>query len=237
MGGSVETGSRTALQRLLELATHARDEAARRRSPVDPGAYEEVFQRTVQGAGDLRKRLLDEQKRARMQWQALERHPQMRRLVRVRNDRSLQTWGFYQFLVERSRMLAGNDAAAAVEAAELAVAVARCLEPAEHSEERIADFQAAALAALAEAGRQRRDLEGAWEAFDGACDCLQDGTGDPLERAELELLHERLLRDSGREQEADRAHQRARYLFRRIGDTRLEGAAEHQPVEKRASRR
>jgi hypothetical protein len=239
MGGSIshpETRARAALRRLLEVATQARDEAARRSEPADPGAYEEIFQRTLRGAGELRQRLLDEQKRAPAQWQALERHPQTRRLVRIRNDRRLQTWGFCKFLVERARMQAGNDPSAAVEAAELAVAVARCLEPAEHGEERIADFLASALAALAEARRQRRDLAGAWEAFAGACEHLQDGTGDPLEKAELGLLHERLLRDCGREKEADRAHERARNLFRRIGDMRLEGAAEHQPMKSRASR-
>ncbi|HEX9941252.1 MAG TPA: hypothetical protein VGG03_04490, partial [Thermoanaerobaculia bacterium] len=208
LGGNQEASSSSwaTLQRLLEAAARERNETARRRSaPADPAAYEEVFQRMTAGVGATQKRLAEEQKLARAQWEALEKHPQARRLVRIRNDHRFQTWGFYQLLLRRSRNLAGSDPRMAADFAEMALAVARCLKPEEHGEERIADFRAGALAALAEAKRQRGDLAGAWDAYEAARDCLEDGTGDPLDKAEMELLRERLLRDFGREEEADRA--------------------------------
>ena len=192
------------------------------REPVDVAAYERVFHQLSQDVGGLRERIARERERAPRQWDTLEKHPQGWRLLRIRNDGRFHTWGLYQCLVERSRGLAGSDPRAAAESAELALAVAKCLDPAEYGEALIADFQAAAVAALAEAKRQRNDLAAAWKDFEAAQDCLQEGTGDPLERAELERLRERLLRDAGREKEADWALQRAKNLFRRLGDPRLE---------------
>jgi len=215
------TSSETALERLAAILQLG-EASARRGAHADPGAYEEVFHRLGQNVGGLGDRLIWERQRAPRLWQTLEKHPQGWRLLRIRNDRRFHTWGLYQCLIERARGLAGSDPSAATESAELALAVARCLDPAEYGEAQTADFQATAHAALSEVQRQDNDLPAAWESFAAAESCLQEGTGDPLEQAELELLRERLLRDSGREREADWAHRRAQSLFRRIGDPRLE---------------
>jgi hypothetical protein len=215
------TRSVAPFERLAALIRGGSD-SVRRGAPADPEAYEAVFQRLSESLGGHRQRLARERQLGPRQWEALEKHPQARRLVRIRNDRRFQTWGFHQFLIQRSCTLAAADPRAAADAAELALAVARCLDPADYGEERVSDFRAEALAALAEAKRQQNDLAGAWVAFEAARDCLWEGTGDPLEKAELELLHERLLRDAGRQEDAELALQRARNLFRRIGDPRLE---------------
>ena len=218
--------SEAALHRLLTLAGRARAEEARRRSgPVDPQAYDDVFRRMADGLRGAQKRLARDRKLAQVSWASLREHPQARRLVMIRNDRRLRTWGLYHLLLDGSRVLATHDARAAAEKAELALAVAQGLDPAEHGE-RIADFKAGALAALAEARRRLSDPDGAWELLEDARESLAAGTADPLERAEVELLAARLLHDSGREEESARAFRRARNLFRTVGDSRLEAAAD-----------
>ncbi len=218
MGLSTAAETSTGLQRIAALAARLSDGT---RQAADPEAYDDVFQRTAAGVRDTQKRLAREQKHGQAQWTVLERHPQARRLMMIRNDRRLHNWGLFQILLDRSHGLAAYDAKAAVPMAELALAVARALDPAEHGEERSADLQAEALAALADARRRLADREGAWEAFEAARDCLEEGTGDPLERAELEILKARLLRDFGSEEEAERSLRRAGKLLRGIGDKRV----------------
>jgi hypothetical protein len=212
------TGRDLTLLKLLAGAIPAPTE----RHSYHPQAYDGAFRRVEEGVRETQKRLLRDRRHGQFRWTVLEKHPQARRLVMIHNDRRLQSWGLYRFLLDRSRSLAAHDARVAAELAELALAVARNLDPDEHGEERIADFLAGAFAALAEAKRRLSDQAGAWELFNAARENLGEGTGDPLERAEMEMLRARLLRDSGREQEADEALRRAGNLFRRIGDSRLE---------------
>jgi hypothetical protein len=215
-------GSGAAVRRLFAVAMKAREEAQQRTEPLESEAYDDVFRRMLESVRATQKRLARERKLAEMQWAALGKHPQARRLMMVRNDRRLQTWGLYQILLEKSRSLAEEAPGAAAEVAELALAVAGSLDPEEHNEERTADFRAGALAALADAKRRLSERGAAWQAFTAAHDSLKAGTGDPLDRAELEILRARLLRDFGRQEEARDALRRANHLFRRIGDRRFE---------------
>jgi hypothetical protein len=213
----------TALQRIAAVAARLRDDEGRlRRKSTDPEAYEEIFRRSAEGVRETQKRLLRERKHGQAQWAILARHPQTRRLMMIRNDRRLHNWGLFQILLERSRGLAAHDGTAAAAMAELALAVARCLDPEIHGEERPADFEAAALIALADAKRRLGERQDAWEACEAARESLEEGTGDPLERAELEILKARLLRDFSGGQEAERSLRRAGRLLRRIGDKRKE---------------
>ncbi len=222
LGKAAGNASDTPLRRLAAVALLARQEEARRREAVDFAAYDEIFQRMASGVRETQKRLARERRHAQAQRAVLERHPQARRLVMIRNDRRLQSWGLYHVFLERFRALRGGDAKTAAELAELALAVAKCLDPETHGEERTADFRGGALAALAEAKRRLSDPRGAWEAFAAAREELQTGTGDPLERAELEILRARLLHDFGPQDEAGEAFRRAGNLLRRIGDRRPE---------------
>jgi len=237
-----EFSSGAVLRQLLEIAVESREEVSRWRDiPADPAVYDGIFARMASELGDTQKRLTGERTLAGARWEALESHPQGRRLVRIRNDRRFQTWGFFNFLLLRSRELAAaDDSRAALEAGDLALAVARCLDPAEYGEERTEDFKSEAFAAIAEAKRGLGDLTGAWKAFDQARTALEAGTGDPLDRAELELLRSRLLDGSGLQEEAEQASRRAVNLFRRIGDRRLHAGSmvqvEHPEAEGRAAR-
>ena len=187
--------------------------------------------------GEVQKRLRLERKMAGSQWAALEGHPQERRLLMVRNDGRLRSWGLYQCLLERSRILAEHQPLEAVQAAELAVEVARSLDPAEHGGQRIADFQAGALAALGNARRLHSDLAGAKKALEEALETLERGTGDPLEEAELEHLWGELQRDLGDREGAERSFRRASTLYRRIGDPRLQPGSPADPKHGNARRR
>ena len=211
-----------------------------RGAPVDPAAYDGIFDRMATGVDETRKRLAAERKNAGARWEALEPHPQTRRLVRIGNDRRFQTWGFHQFLLTKSRKLAEHDPKRALELAELALAVAKSLSPAEHREEQMADFRAAAWTAIADARGHLGDVDGAWDAAWDAVDCaeeaLEEGTGDPLEKAELEQVKARLFKTAGQEKEAERASRRATNMFRRIGDRRVLEEPGHREMRGRMAR-
>lgn len=232
----VENSLGVALRQLLEVSGGM---SGWRSTPADPAAYDGIFEKMSQGVDEKRKRLAAERKDASSRWEALESHPQTRRLVRIGNDRRFQTWGFHQFLLARSRKLAEHEPKKALEAAELALAVAKALSPAEHGEERTADFRAAAWTAVADARSRLGNLDGAWDAVDCAEEALEEGTGDPLEKAELEQLKARLFKLAGRDAEAERASRRATNMFRRIGDRRVleePGHRSHREVHGRAAR-
>ena len=210
----------------------AQADAPRSEGPlVDPAKYDEIFRKMTESVGDAQKRLARERKLAGTQWAALEKHPQARRMVMIRNDRRLQTWGLYKCLVERYRNLAEHNPREAAESAELALTVAQSLAPAQHGPERLADFLAGALSALGDSKRRLGDLDGALADFEAARENLEKGTGDPLEEAELEHLWAQLLRDLGEDDEADRALRRASTLFRRIGDPRLQDGWDGSPED------
>lgn len=227
-----ENGLGAALRQLLEIQEAA---SGWRRSPTDPAAYEGIFDRLATGVDEARKRLAAERKDAVARWQSLEGHPQTRRLVRVRNDRRYQTWGFHQFLLKRSRHLLDTHPSEALEMADLALAVAKALVPAEHGEERIADLRAAAWTAIADARSRLGDSDSAWDAFHCAEEALEDGSGDPLDKADLEQLRARLFKAEGKDEEAARAERRAANLLRRVGDRKPEEPG-HREVHGRAAR-
>jgi tetratricopeptide (TPR) repeat protein len=232
----MENSLGVALRRLLEAQGGT---SGWRSAPADPAAYDEIFNRMTKGIDEKRQRLAAERKDAGARWEALESHPQTRRQVRIANDRRFQTWGFHQFLVTRSRKLVEHEPKKALEAAELALAVAKALSPAEHGEERTADFRAAAWMAIADARGRLGDLDSAWDAVDCAEEALEEGTGDPLDKAELEQIKARLFQEAGRDEEAERAHRRAVNMFRRIGDRRVleePGHRSRREVHGRAAR-
>lgn len=224
------SASQIELRQLLAAAAQAETLSRREGVSIDPQAYDDVFKKMTKEVGQKRSRLAREHKAAEERWALLEGHPQARRLMMIRNDRRFQIWGLYKCLLERHRNLTSESQfPEAEEAAELAVEVARSLDPTEHGAERLADFRAGALAALADARRHLANFEGAREALEQAREDLEKGTGDPLEEAELEHLWGQLQRDLGEEEEAERSLRRASTLYRRIGDPRLQSGSQGDP--------
>jgi len=184
---------------------------------VEPERYEDSIRRAVEGTRRIQERLAREKRDADRLWHLLEGHAPARRGILIRNDRRFQSWGLYECLRERSHALLEREPGAALQAAELALVTAQSLSPALYGEERVHDFQAEALIVLAQARRVAGDLEGAGTALDQARAMLAMGTGDLLERAELESTRAALLRDLGRPEEAEEAGRKALRLAHRVG--------------------
>jgi tetratricopeptide (TPR) repeat protein len=212
---------RAIVRTLLSGAARGRSEGiAPREIQWEEAAYEQPIRRAVTDAKRHQERLMQERRNAGRLWEILESHPPARRRILARNDRRFQNWGFYDCLIERIHVFLEREPAAAIEAAELALAVAQGLSPTTYGEERVHDFQMEALVALGQSRRVAGDLEGAQAALDKAGAVLKLGSGDPLERAELESARAALLRDQGRIEEAEAAGRRAVVLAHRAGGPR-----------------
>ncbi len=185
------------------------------------GQYDAALRRALKGTQTIQGRLAQERQDAGRLWNTLEGHPPARRQVMIRNDRRLQTWGLFDGLQQRYRhFLNEGERAAALEAAELSWIVAQTLSHAVYGEERVHDFQSSALVALSHARRVNRDLEGAKAALSQAEDVLALGTGDLLDRAELESVRAGLLQALGHRDAANHARLRAGRLRKRVGGLR-----------------
>jgi tetratricopeptide (TPR) repeat protein len=206
-----------------------RDEAVR---------YDEAFRKTERRLAEAHERIQRERQLAAVQWGGLEGHPPTRRLVMVRNDERLHHWGLFDLLLEKSREAVESDTAASVSLAELALAAAERLDPEIYGEERVSDFKTAALAGLGDARRLAGDFAGARLAFSQARINLEMGTGDVLEEAGLLGGLVKLLCDLGEYGKAAQTLQRASALYRRMGDSHLNGVTvprqEKKPEKKDA---
>ncbi|HKI02231.1 MAG TPA: hypothetical protein VKK31_09635 [Thermoanaerobaculia bacterium] len=221
-----------ATERSLAFDRTARDRTARLGAAVDETArYDEPFRKTELRLAEAHERVKRERHLATLQWGTLEGHPPARRLVMVRNDERLQHWGLYDLLLEKSRAVQETDAAAAVGLAELALSAADRLDPDIYGVERVADFKTGALAALGDARRRVGDFAGARLAFSQARMYMEMGTGDLLEEAGLLGGLVNLLCDLGEYEKAAQSLDRASALYRRMGDSHLDGVTILRPVE------
>ena len=206
-----------------ELALIRPDGSATRPTPPEDGSrYNDAFRKVERTLEEVQVRLERERQAASAQWDLLEAHPQARRLVMIRNDRRLQTWGLFDLLLEKSRQIVERDPRTAVAYAELADTIAGTLDPAAYGALRITDFRAAALIALGNARRLSGDLTGARVALQQARVHLEIGTGDPVEEVHLSRLLASLLCDLGEYEKAAQALERAAALARRFGEPPLE---------------
>lgn len=191
-------------------------------SSTEESRYDDAFRKVEVTLGEAQARLEREKQAAAGQWSLLEPHPQARRQVMIRNDKRLQAWGLYDFLLGSSRETADREPRAAVAFAELADTIAGTLDPTVYGALRITDFRAAALVTLGNARRLAGDLTGARVAFQQARVHLELGTGDPLEEAHLARHLANLLCDLGEYEKAAHALERATALSRRLGELPLE---------------
>jgi tetratricopeptide (TPR) repeat protein len=212
-------------------ATSNRANALRSGGAQGETRYDEAFRRTEHLLAEAHERVKRERSLASLQWDSLAGHPPTRRMVMVRNDERLQHWGLYDLLLEKSRAAVEADAPTAVGLAELALAVAERLDPEVYGEERVADFKTGALAALGDARRRSGDFAGARLSFSQARMHLEMGTGDLLEEAGLLGGLVGLLCDLGEYEKAAHSLDRASSLYRRMGDSHLDGVTVLRPQE------
>lgn len=152
----------------------------------------------------------------------LERHPETRARMLVANHARYQTWGLAEELMARSRgAVFGGDAPRGLRLARLATSVADHLDPALYGAGLIADLRARAWGNLGNAYRCASQLQAAAAALRRADDLLLDGTGDPLEAANLLSLRASLsstLWDLG---QAEELLDQALETYEELGETQL----------------
>lgn len=186
-------------------------------------AYEEVFSRAMAFASEMEQRVALEKLRGWAQWACLEPLDPQSRFAVVRSDKAYQTFGLYNRLLEASSWISRREPAEAVDIVRLAIVVAEHLEPGEMSTGRIADLQASAWAALGNAKRIADDFEGARQAFNEAWRLLEEGTGDPDERAHLVSLEASYMKAIGEFEMAESYLEEAHEAYRSAGDAHRQG--------------
>jgi tetratricopeptide (TPR) repeat protein len=149
-------------------------------------------------------------------------HPVARQWTLVRNIRRYDTWSFAAALIDESFRAVMDDAATSRDLAEMALTLAERLDPDVYGERSISDLTGRALSHLGNARRTLGDLAGGQECLTRARKSWQEGTGDPLDEAELLYFEASMLRANRRFDEALRRIRRSARLYRELGDRHLE---------------
>jgi tetratricopeptide (TPR) repeat protein len=162
-------------------------------------------------------------KRGSAQWARLAALSPGQRLTLLRNDPSMHHWGLLRHALDACSQAGKTNPVEAVDIAHFAIGVVEMLDAAVYPPAQVNDFRSRALTALANAKRTATDFTGSEQAFLAARRSVEQGTGDPYERANV-LSHEALLlRDLGEFEKASEALDEAFELYRRAGDTHLCG--------------
>lgn len=188
----------------------------RQPSPYDP-ILDRAFARARREAVDLAR----ERDGAQKLIAELLKHPQARQLTLVGNSRKFQTWAFCELVIERSFETRYSDPHEGSELAEVAVAVAEKLDSETYGDRQVQDIRSRAWAHLGNARRVASDLRAAQQAFGEAKKGLDDGTGDPLDRALLSRFRAHLMRDQRRFDEANQLYETAIAIYRECGEMAL----------------
>lgn len=186
--------------------------------------YEQVFQRALAFASAEEQRIALEKLRGWGQWAYLAPlHPQVR-FALVESDPSYHTFGLYDRLLEASRWYTRTEPVEAVDVVRLALLISERLDSAKMGQERRADLQARAWAALGNARRLASDFEGARRSFNEAWRVLEEeGTNDPAERAHILGLEATYISDIGEFETAEEALGEALQVYREIPDVHMQG--------------
>jgi tetratricopeptide (TPR) repeat protein len=164
-----------------------------------------------------------ERRLASEHWEFMKNLDSAQRMQLVRHNPYFRHWGMYQRVGEEAKLVIRRDPIQAIDLTFLALLITENLDPTFYSESLRADFHAGALTAHANAKRLLGDFSGARTALKEASKLLDNGTGDPMERAALVSIHSSLLTDLGYFEEAEDVLQEALKLARSIHDRHLEG--------------
>lgn len=156
---------------------------------------------------------------------ALVGQPPQRRLLLVRNSSRFASWGLAELLLEEARSHWTEDAREAESLARLALKVTQQLEVGGESAAYLRDLKARGWAFLANARRIRSDLASSEKAFSVARQLLADGSGDPIERAQVMELEVSLLRAQRRFEDGANLLKQVIRSYRRAGEPHLAGRA------------
>jgi tetratricopeptide (TPR) repeat protein len=194
-------------------------------SVLHPASYNGVFERVLEAGRQREEELAAERREAPLLAAQLLKYPRGRRLAQLCRDRRFHTTGLCQLLLARSRAVVRDEPGAAVELAELALAVAERLD-AGHCGRAVAQSSCArAWAYLGDARRLAGDLAGADRALRVARSLLPEIPSDPLEQPEILALAAGLAADQGHYAQADRLLDRVIAAYSALEDQPLVGRA------------
>ena len=201
--------------------------------PIDPtGAasdertesrYGRFLDRAAVRVAGLARRLEREREDAAAGVAHLATLPHRERRRTVLTDPRLRTWAVARRALDLSTRSRTEDPEVSEELCALALVVAEALPSRTYGRAILADLRSEVWGAIGNARRIRCDLRGAVIAFTEARGHAEEGTGDPLEIAELSCLHASFLRDAERWDEARREYDLALSLYHDLGDRHMEG--------------
>ncbi len=190
----------------------------------DSALGDPTVSQVLEAADRLREVTKLERLRAPVLADRLERHPERRSKLLIDNRPQFQSWGLCEELLDRCRRaIFSGDPHRAVRIARLAVWVAERLDDDLYSGGLAADLRARTWGALGNAFRCASRFEAAAEAFRTAEDLLEDGSGDPLEQANLFSLRASLAFWLGDLDAALSAIERAEAIYSELDEETLLG--------------
>jgi len=191
---------------------------------VSEEAYEQVFEAAFSFTTKEERRIAVERLLGWGQWAAVESLLPEERRALVIADRDYHHWGFYRALLDAAHSYGFSDPREGVNIVELALAVSELLSVAEvGGEEAATDMRAKGYAILGNARRLASDLPGAREAINEAWRLNEEGTGDPLERAQLVSFDASYIRMMGEFETAEAALEEALRIYAAAGDSHMQG--------------
>jgi tetratricopeptide (TPR) repeat protein len=187
-------------------------------------SFERVFENAIGLVAPEKRRLAVERLRGWGLWASLEELQPEERTALALGDRRYHHWGFFRALLDASRSQSLSDPRGAVSIVELALRVSEILDPAAvGGEESATDLRAKGYGILGNARRLASDLPGAREAINEAWRLLEEGTGDPLERAQLLSFDASYIRMLGEFETAETTLEEALQIYTAAGDPHLQG--------------
>jgi tetratricopeptide (TPR) repeat protein len=210
------------------LATRLMDEEGywfpKRSQGLAPEDYDLAFAAGVDFCAEETKRAAVLRLRGWGQWASIAALLPEERAALVLTDPTYRQWGFYRALLDAARWLGWSDPREAVEIVTLAIGVAARLDPAAvGGEDAATDLQAMAWAILGNARRLASDLEGAREALNEAWRLQDEGSGDPLLKAQIVSLDASYVRAMGDFDTAVAVLEEALTIHRAAGDLHEQG--------------
>lgn len=210
---------------LLGCSTCAgRAEAARSaETPAGLEIYDEVFARLTRHVAAGAQRLQKEREEARPLYTELLQQEAVQGLSQVHSTRRYASLALCELLLQTARDLGAEDPPRARHAAELAVRVAEQLDLEPYGSPVVQDLRAISWAYFADTVRVQADLRLARSAMETAELLVEQGSGDPLVRAELLTLQASLFTYSGRFDEALPLLNKIASTYRRLDERHLLG--------------
>jgi len=193
------------------------------RLPLSEQSYDEIFDRLQRKVAEGLMRVEKERETARQLYVELLDQEAVQGLSQVHSTRRYASLALCELLLQVARDSGLEDPARARRATELAVRVAEQLDLELYGAPVVQDLRAIAWAYLADTGRVHADLRLSNNALETAELLLEEGSGDPLAKAELLSIKASLCAYSGRFAEAVHLLNKVASIYRRLSDGHLVG--------------